>query len=159
EFLLGIAMKAIITTGISAIGLWFGTIGAKYNPKNPQQRLKFSTSLLLQLLSVIYLFVAFIPYTLLILPVEMIDFVAEIQAQANSFFDAILHFVYVVLKWRTEFPVLMGITGTVILLLVPIAIATLFTLASGRKLDKGIEITQVYHTQSKGLFSGKGGLR
>lgn len=157
DFLLGILMKAVITIGISAMGLWFGTIGAKYNPKNPQQRLKFFTTMLLQMLSLVYLIITFIPYVLLILPVDMIDFVAEVREDTSGFFGAIVSFVFTILKWRTDSPLVMGIVGVILLLLIPIVIGTLFTLASGRKLDKGIVIEQVHSAQTKGLFGGKKG--
>src|SRR5690625_2399745 len=65
--MLGIVMKAFVTLGSSALGLWLGTIAAKYHPTNPQSRLKFSSGILLFIFSFIYLFLFFINYFIIFL--------------------------------------------------------------------------------------------
>src|SRR5699024_8822277 len=77
QFIVGIVVKAGITVGISAIGIWIGTIGARFNPANPQQRLTFGTSIILLLLSYVYLLMMTVPYALMLVPGDAAPFVVE----------------------------------------------------------------------------------
>lgn len=154
QFVIGIIMKAIITTGISAIGLWLGTIGAKYNPKNPQARLKFGVSIILLVVSYVYLFIAFIPYVLLIVPLEAVDIAGDASNSIGGFFGWIASIVFTLLSWKASYPVIMSIVGVLILLLIPLGVAALFIQASARKIDKGISIDMTQGSTSKDLFKG-----
>ncbi|MFD1040540.1 hypothetical protein ACFQ3N_19365 [Virgibacillus byunsanensis] len=155
QFVTGILMKAIITAGISGIGLWLGTIGAKYNPSNPQNRLKFGTSIILLVLSYVYLFLAFIPYVLLIVPEEAISFTAEISSHAGGFIGVIASIVFTLLTWKASYPILIVICGIVVMLVTSLGIAGLCTIASARRIDRGIEIEMVQESSSKPLFKNK----
>lgn len=42
---LGILLYAFVSSGIAGIGVWMGTLGGKYNPEQPQNRLGFSIGL------------------------------------------------------------------------------------------------------------------
>ncbi|WP_099157519.1 putative ABC transporter permease subunit [Virgibacillus ndiopensis] len=155
QFATGIIMKAVITTGISAIGLWLGTIGAKYNPKNPQNRLKFGTSLILLVLSYVYLFLAIIPYVLLIVPANAVGFVGDLSNDITGFFGAVASLVFTLLSWKADAPVMMGFVGVLAMLIISIGAAALFTLTGGRKIDKGIDIEMVHESNVKPLFKNR----
>ncbi|WP_343272186.1 putative ABC transporter permease subunit [Lentibacillus songyuanensis] len=157
QFVLGITVKAVLTTGISAIGLWLGTIGAKYNPKNPQARLKFWTSIIMLVLSYAYLLIAFIPYILLIMPIDAVELVADARSHIGGFLGVVASCIFTLLKWRASSPVLMGIVGGLVSLLIPLGIATLFMLISARKIEKGITIEKVHENQSKLAFGKSSG--
>ncbi|WP_186579939.1 putative ABC transporter permease subunit [Aquibacillus kalidii] len=153
-FIGGVAMKMVITLGISGIGLWLGTIGAKHNPNNPQQRLKFSTSLILLLASYIYLIIALIPYILLILPTDILDPLQD--ASVTGFWGGVLNIVMALLSWKAAHPIIVWIVGVVIMLVFSLGVTYLFTILSGRKIDKGVEIEIVRNTSSAS-FSKKSG--
>lgn len=155
QFIGGILMKAIITIGISAIGLWLGTIGAKYNPSNPQNKLKFGTSILLLVTSYIYLILALIPYVLLIVPVDAIEFTQDISQQAGGFFGFIASFVTTMLSWKESYPMIVGGAGIVVMLIISLGTAAIFMSAAARKIDEGIEIEMVKKTASKSSLKGK----
>src|SRR5690625_2239496 len=72
-FLLGIVIKIIISAGISSMGLWIGTIGGRYNPTNPNQRLSFGSTILLMALSYGYLLIALIPTVYVGLPTDILS--------------------------------------------------------------------------------------
>lgn len=157
QFIAGIAMKAIITLGISGIGLWLGTIGAKYNPANPQNRLKFGTAILLLVTSYVYLFLALIPFVLMLVPTEAMDVFQEGSQKIDGFFGAIAGFVYTMLSWKAASPVLVTASGILLMLIISIGVAYLFTKAAARKIDKGIEIDMVQDTKIKPSFGKKSG--
>lgn len=156
QFVLGIAMKAVITMGISAIGLWLGTMGAKYHPTNPQARLKFGTSIIQLVLAYVYLSFAFIPYVLLMIPIEVLEFASEISAEAEGIFGVIAGIVATLLSWKASNPIFIGTLGVIVMLLISLGIAAFFTVASARRIDKGIEIDMVSES-TKPLFKNKGG--
>ncbi|MDL4839643.1 putative ABC transporter permease subunit [Aquibacillus rhizosphaerae] len=158
QFVSGIALKGVITVGISGIGLWLGTIGAKYNPANPQNRLRFSISIILLISSYIYLILALIPYILLMIPVTTIDFIQEVGNEATGFIGFVANIIFTVLTWKAEQPLLVGAIGIVIMLFISLGVSYIFTLASARKIDKGIEIEIVRDTNSKSLFNKKTGV-
>ncbi|MGP4108571.1 putative ABC transporter permease subunit [Virgibacillus sp. L01] len=155
QFAIGIAMKAVITVGISAIGLWLGTIGAKYNPANPQNRLKFGTAFILFIASYVYLFMALIPYVLLIVPVDAVGFLQDVIQDTDGFIGAIASVVLTLLSWKASSPLIAGIAGVTLMLVISLGVAYMFTIASARKFDKGIEIEMVQETNTKSLFKNK----
>ncbi|SEQ91497.1 ABC-2 type transport system permease protein [Virgibacillus subterraneus] len=155
QFAIGIAMKAVITVGISAIGLWLGTIGAKYNPANPQNRLRFGTAFILFIASYIYLFLALIPYVLLIVPVDAIGFLQDIIQDTDGFIGAIASVVVTLLSWKASSPLIAGIAGGTLMLVISLGVAYMVTIASARKFNKGIEIEMVQETNTKSLFKNK----
>ncbi|MBP1949716.1 putative ABC transporter permease subunit [Virgibacillus litoralis] len=155
QFVSGIIIKATITVGISAIGLWLGTIGAKYNPANPQNRLKFGTAFILFIASYVYLFLALIPYVLLIVPVDAIGFLQDVIQNTDGFIGVIANLVLTLLTWKDSSPLLVGIVGVVMILAISIGVAYMFTIASARKFNKGIEIEMVQETNTKSLFKNK----
>ncbi len=155
QFVIGIAMKAVITVGISAIGLWLGTIGAKFNPANPQNRLKFGTAFILFIASYVYLFLALIPYVLLIVPVDAIGFLQDVIQDTDGFIGAIASVVETLLSWKASSPFIAGVAGVTLMLVISLGVAYMFTIASARKFNKGIEIEMVQETNTKSLFKNK----
>ncbi|MBP1970547.1 ABC-2 type transport system permease protein [Virgibacillus natechei] len=155
QFIIGVAVKAAITIGISAIGLWLGTTGSKYNPSNPQQRVKFGTAILLMVVSYVYLFVALVPYVLLVIPGDVGSFLTEISTDLSGFFGAFVGLFATLLSWKASYPALMIILGIVAMLIVSLGVAALFTSASGRRIDKGLEIEIVNESNAKALFKNK----
>lgn len=153
QFVIGIAVKAFITVGISAIGIWLGTIGAKYNPVNPQQRLKFGTAILLMVFSYVYLFLALIPYVILLVPTEAIEFASDINA--SGFWGMLASIFLTLLTWKASYPTLMVMFGIVVMLLFSIGIAAIFMSISARKIDKGIKIDIVNESSSGSRFKNK----
>ncbi|GGK02181.1 hypothetical protein GCM10007063_25590 [Lentibacillus kapialis] len=157
QFISGILIKALITVGISSIGMWLGSIGAKYNPANPQNRLKFGTALLLIIASYVYLFLALIPFVMLLIPIEVVDFAQEVSHNVDGFFGWIASFVYAVLSWKVVNPIMVIIAGILLTLIFSLSVAYLFTMMSARKIDQGIEIEMVHDTKSKPLLGKKAG--
>ncbi len=155
QLISGIAMKAVITVGISGIGMWLGTIGAKYNPANPQNRLKFGTAFLLFIASYVYLFFALIPYVLLLIPVETMTSAQEFSNEIDGFFGTIAGIVYTVLTWKEASPIIVTVAGILLMLIISIGVAYIFTMLSARKIDQGIEIEMVQNTNSKPLLGKK----
>lgn len=158
QFVTGIAMKAVITVGISGIGMWLGTIGAKYNPANPQNRLKFGTAFILMIVSYVYLFFALIPYVMLLIPVEAMDFAQMASQDIDGFFGSVAGFVYTVLSWKAASPILVTIAGILLMLIISLGVAYIFTMVSARKIDQGIEIEMVQDTGESSLGKKPGNL-
>lgn len=155
QFAAGITMKLMLTVGISAIGLWLGTFGAKYNPTNPQARLKFGTSILLLALSYVYLFILFIPFVYVLFPVDLVELPAGLEHGLTGFIGMIASVVLTLLSWKASYPVLMIVVGVIVMILLSLVITILFTNASAGKYDKGVKIDMVSETSSKALFGKK----
>lgn len=148
QFISGIVLKIIITTGISAIGLWLGTTGAKYNPTNPQQRLKFGTSFILLFVSYIYLFVSVIPFIWLLLPSVAGPDIISMGSELNNFFGSFMQTFGSLLEWKGNNEILGAIAGVGTMIVFSGGIFYLFIKASAHQLDKGIKIDMVDTTSS-----------
>lgn len=148
QFAAGIALKAVLSIGISGIGLWFGAIGAKYNPENPQNRLKFGTALTLFVASYMYLFLALIPYVLLLLPIEAKAFIQEIASDNTGVVNVVANFVHTVLVWKEASPILVTMAGIVVMVVVSGGVGAIFTSLSARRMERGIEIEMVQQSKS-----------
>ncbi|WP_170848274.1 putative ABC transporter permease subunit [Lentibacillus halodurans] len=157
QFVTGIVMKAVVTAGISSIGMWLGTIGAKYNPANPQNRLKFGTAFMLMIASYVYLLVALIPFVMLLIPVEAIDFAQQLNQDIDGFFGSAAGFIYTVLNWKAASPVMITVAGILLMLIISLGVSYLFTMMSARKIDQGIEIEMVQDVKSKPALGRKHG--
>ncbi|TRM11685.1 hypothetical protein FH966_08310 [Lentibacillus cibarius] len=157
QLIIGIAMKAVITVGISGIGMWLGAIGAKYNPSNPQNRLKFGISILLLLISYVYLFIALLPYVMLIIPVEATDLAQDASQTIGGFFGMVANLVYTILSWKAASPGSVVAAGIALMLIISLGTAYLFTMMSARKIDQGIEIEMVQDTKAKPSLGKKSG--
>jgi ABC-2 type transport system permease protein len=154
QLIVGIVIKAIVTVGISAIGLFFGTTGAKYNPANPMQRLKFGTAMLLTLLSYVYLFVALIPFGIVLVPTDVGTIASEIS-QGAGFWGMIGGMVAKLLLWKAANPVLMTSISTIVVFIFSFGVGALLTSASAWRIENGIEIDLVNESNSKALFKSR----
>lgn len=154
QFVSGIVLKAIITVGVSAIGLCLGTTGAKYNSSNPQQRLKFGTSMLLMLLSYIYLFAALVPYAILLVPADALEFVREIS-QGTGFWALVGSMFATMLTWKAAHPTLVLFIVTTMMFIFSLGIAGILTSISARRIERGIDIDIVNESNTKALFKNK----
>jgi ABC-2 type transport system permease protein len=155
-FIGGILMKAVLTVGMSGIGMWFGAIGAKYNPENPQNRLRFAPAILMMIASFVYLFLALIPFVILLLPVEAMAFVQEVS-NTYGFIGTAGSFIYTVLTWKevNEFLVMAG--GFILMLAVSFGIAYLCALLSAHRIERGFDIEMVQTAAAKPLFGKRSG--
>lgn len=140
QLISGIVLKIIITSGISAIGLWLGTTGARYNPTNPQQRLKFGTSFLLLIASYLYLVLSVIPYVWLVLPAIAAPDLLLWASEMSGWFGSFLSTFGSLLEWKGSHPVLGVISGVGAMLIFSGGIFYLFIRASAYQLNKGIKI-------------------
>ncbi|WP_190279437.1 putative ABC transporter permease subunit [Ornithinibacillus gellani] len=152
QFVLGIVVKAVITMGISSLGLYLGTIGAKYHPTNPQQRLNFGVSILLMIVSYVYLILALLPFGYMILPVDEITLPANLDHGITGFKGMIVTFVLKAVQLKMSYPTLMWLVGAVVLLIIAGGITWLFSKLSARKLNQGIKIDIVNESSAKPLF-------
>lgn len=152
QFLLGIVVKAVVTLGISALGLWFGTIGAKYNPMNPQMRLQFGVSILLFILSIIYLVVLAIPYGFMVFPVEQVALPDPTSHGVSGIPGLMLTIILTFFKWKQAYPMVVSAGLVLLMIVISVGITVGATLASAKRFDKGIKIDLVSETNSKPLI-------
>lgn len=148
QFILGIALKIVISSGISAIGLWLGTTGARYNPTNPQQRLKFGTSFLLLIASYVYLVVSVIPFVWLILPAVAAPDLMTFANNTSGFVSSFVSLFASLLEWKGEHPALGILSGAGATVLFSGGIFYLFIRASASRLNKGIKIEMMNDASS-----------
>ncbi|WP_339285719.1 hypothetical protein [Oceanobacillus sp. FSL K6-3682] len=157
QFIAGILLKAGITIGISATGIWIGTIGARYNPGNPQQRLTFGTSMILLLLAYVYLAILSIPYALMLIPDEAAPLVVEMGNNSSGFFGFVLSLFGVLLTWKASYPVIVTGLGLLLMFLLSIGVAWLFLYVSAKRINRGVTIDIVSGTSGKTKFKWKSG--
>lgn len=150
QFIAGIILKAIVTVGLSALGLWLGTIGGKYHASNPQARLHFGISIILFVSSWIYIFIVSLPFGYLIVPLSEGDLPSNLDHGITGFFGILASVVLTLLSLKINHPLIMGVIGFFVLVLVSLGLAILFVRLSARKADKGITIDMV---QDKGVSS------
>ncbi|KAB2330211.1 hypothetical protein F7731_20745 [Cytobacillus depressus] len=138
NILFGMAVVAIISLGITGIGLWLGSIGAKYNPNNPQNRLETGVSFLLMFLSFGYLLIAALPSIIVLIPTDTIAIFNEGERPMGLF-----GLLVSLLEWKAANQILLMIISAVMTIAISLGVA-LFTLKlSARKIDKGITINFV----------------
>lgn len=153
QLLSGIVMKGLFTIGMSSIGLWFGTVGAKFNPNKPLMRVKFGVAIIMMISSYLYLFIALMPYLLLVLPMNTISFFEEVSLHADGLFGFIATIIYTSLTWRETNPIVMHTMMIGVMVVFSIGISYVFIMASARKIDKGINIEIVHESNAKSLLN------
>lgn len=157
QFITGIVVKAGITIGISSIGIWIGTIGARFNPSNPQQRLTFGTSMILLLLAYVYMAILSIPYALMLVSGEAAPLVVEMGADSSGFFGFVFSLFGVLLTWKASNPMIVISLGLLLMFILSIGIAWLFLNVSAKRIDRGVTIDIVSGTSGKTVFKRKSG--
>lgn len=157
QFALGLLVKAVMTGGISAVGIWLGTLGAKYNPVNPQARLRLSVSLILFVVSFVYLLIVSVPFVYMLLPIDAIELPANLDHGQTGFIGLLATASVTILSAKVNHPLIMSGVGFIVLLALTLGITSLFIWLSARKIDKGITIDIVSQTNAKPLFKRKSG--
>ncbi len=136
---ISVIINAIVSIGISSIGIWIGTLGAKYNPANPQNRIKFVPGLLLMFLSYIYLFVALIPFGILIIPPGANEFLPV----TGGFFGVVIKIISFLLEIKSNSPTLTLFVAIFFVALISIGTAATTIALSAARLDRGVKIEMV----------------
>ncbi|MCD8510342.1 MAG: hypothetical protein LRY73_11105 [Bacillus sp. (in: Bacteria)] len=144
--LAGAISFGFISLGMASIGLWAGTIGGKYNPNNPQQRIETGTGFLLVLINIPYIVLMFSIAVLVFMPTEFQPFVADfgensfgILAMLGSLMASILSGKILLGSWSI-------VVGLLILVLASLAVTYLFLMLSAERIDQGIQINIVENT-------------
>lgn len=148
----GILMKAVITLGSSSIGLWLGTIGAKYHPTNPQARLKVTTSLFLFVSSYIYLGLILLPFAIIVIPPELVAFEAESPQAINGFFTKLMYSILLLISYKTTSAGLVISLCIAGIIMIALSTTIIFNRLSARRIDRGITIQRVKETRDTPLF-------
>ncbi|AXI27837.1 hypothetical protein CIB87_01975 [Priestia megaterium] len=151
QIISGILLKGILTIGISSIGIWLGTIGAKHNPNNPQNRLTFGVSILLAILAYVYLFIALIPFALLNLPSSFKVFADELAG--SGFIGFIAGLVSDLLSFKMAHPAITYLIGIALIIIFSVGIAFLMLKLSTIRLKKGIRVAKVQSRSNLGRQS------
>ncbi|MBP3039850.1 hypothetical protein J9303_10165 [Bacillaceae bacterium Marseille-Q3522] len=140
QLLGGIVLKAILSIGVSGIGIWLGTIGAKYNPANPQNRLTFGAGILMLIISYLYLFLALFPFALLSVPSSAESMLNDFATENGGFIGSLAYIVALLLKWKTASPVLSWSLGIIMATLFSFGVAWLFLKLSTIRIKNGIVV-------------------
>lgn len=152
QFIYGLLIQGVIMIGVSSIGLWLGTVGAKYHPSNPQARLNFGASILLVVASYIYLVIAILPIVYLFLPVHLFTIPA---VDVTGFGTFIAHIFFTSLTWKLNYPIVMTIVGCLVFVIISGSLTALLVYLSARQMDKGITINIVDEANAKPFFGRK----
>jgi ABC-2 type transport system permease protein len=147
----GVISFAVISLGMASIGLWAGTIGGKYNPNNPQQRIEFGTGFLLFFINIPYMLLMFSIAVLLFMPADLQPDVAGVAGSSLGIFSLLAGIVNGVLSGKMLLGDWSMPVGMLIMIFVSLTVTYLFLWLSAKRIDNGIQITIVDGTSSKGL--------
>ncbi|MEH7344906.1 hypothetical protein V7122_13720 [Bacillus sp. JJ1532] len=134
----GIAVVAIMSLGITGIGLWLGAIGAKYNPNNPQNRLETGVSFLLMFLSFGYLLIAALPSVLVLIPTDALP-IFQHEGRPTGIFGMLVS----LLEWKNDNKTFLTIICSIFTLIISVGVTLLTLQLSARKIEKGLTINFV----------------
>src|SRR5699024_9726355 len=139
QFIFGIFIKSFITLGMSAIGLCLGTLGPKYNPTNPQQRLNFGISLRMLLLSYVYLVILLIPIGYAFFPMDQVELPTDMNHSMSGFKGVLADLWLSLLSHKMNYPEVMTFVGVLITILLSIGAVSLLMSVSAKRFDKGVK--------------------
>lgn len=140
--LLAIVGFAIISCGMCGIGVWLGTIGAKYNPDNPQQRLQTGTGFLMMFLSIAYLIVGLFPLVFFLLPTDLAPFLSELVSQGGGgFLYWLITYANAVVSIKATSPVLSVLLGVIAMIFYSLGITSLTLFLASKRLIYGVNVT------------------
>lgn len=152
NFFIGVVVKALITAGLSSFGLWIGTLGAKYNPTNPQQRLSFGAMVFEFVFSYVYLFIALIPAVYLLLPDMLLE---EIPKDFNHGLTGVTGILATItlnlLALKLSHTIVMTISAGLLFLLITIGFTYLCIHLSARRIERGLKIDLITPSSSRTL--------
>src|SRR5690625_713099 len=147
----GIVMKGFMTLGLSALGLWLGTIGAKYHPTNPQARLTFFAIVLLFISSYIYLLITAVPAIFIFVTPELVEVGGN--EEITGVISFIMHSVTKLILLKGEMPIIVISLCVLAIVMISLSVMYIFMTLSARKIDRGITIDIVAASRKKPLFS------
>src|SRR5699024_2431365 len=124
---------------------------------NPQARLNVSISLILFVLSYIFLIIVAIPFTYILIPMDEIKLPAGLEHGMTGFIGVLATITLNFLSLKKSNPLLMSGIGFVVITVIILAVTYLFIWLSARKIDKGIKIDMVSESKAKPLFKRKSG--
>ncbi|MBU9720374.1 MULTISPECIES: putative ABC transporter permease subunit [Bacillaceae] len=156
EWYMGIAgfiAFGFIALGMSGIGLWAGTIGGKYNPNNPQQRIETGTGFLLMLINIPYMLLMFMVAIFLFFPVEFQPYISQFSEGAFGLVGLMASLINLMISAKILLGSLSLGVGVLMLVIVSVGVTYLFLWLSAKRIDQGIQINIVdgTRTSSKGL--------
>ena len=124
------------------IGVWLGTIGAKYNPDNPQQRLQTGTGFLMMFLSIAYLIVGLFPLVFFLLPTDLAPFLSELVSQGGGgFLYWLITYANAVVSIKATSPVLSVLLGVIAMIFYSLGITSLTLFLASKRLIYGVNVT------------------
>ncbi|MBP2239776.1 ABC-2 type transport system permease protein [Cytobacillus eiseniae] len=138
DIFLGIIVVSIMSLGITGIGLWIGSIGAKYNPNNPQNRLETGVSFLLMILSFLYLFIAAFPSLLVLIPTDTLNLFQDGEKPIG-----IVGMLFTMLKWKAANMAILTVISGLITLLISVGVAIFTLYLTVIRINKGLTINFV----------------
>ncbi|HLS35539.1 MAG TPA: hypothetical protein VK061_04835 [Bacillota bacterium] len=149
-FLLGIVIKIFISAGISSMGVWIGTIGGRYNPTNPNQRLSFGSTILLMALSYGYLLIALIPMVYAGLPTDILSNIdAHISTDRTIMAEFFASLITTPLLLKVKYPLLMNSLAIIVLLIFVFGVTYMFLSLSAKRFEKGFSIDMISGKSTK----------
>lgn len=158
QFILGIGIKGVLLIGWSTLGLWLGTMGAKYDPNNPQARLNFGVSLILFISSTIYLVLVMIPFGYVLIPAgefELQDLPTNLELGITGFWGMVATGGLKLIALKISHPVLMTCAALFVIGVIGLGCGHFFNLFAERRIDRGITINILSESSSKPLFGRK----
>lgn len=138
--LAGAGTYGLLSLGMSGMGLWLGTIGAKHNPDNPQDRLQAGTGFLLIFLNFVYLLVMGFPVTMVLVPGEYSDVFMPMTENAGGLIATGAMIIGSILQFKTVQAGLIVVSGLLSLLIMSLGTTFFFLHLSARRIDGGIQI-------------------
>ena len=139
---LGVLGFALISCGMCGIGIWLGTIGAKYNPDNPQQRLQTGTSFLMMFLSFAYLIVGLFPLAFFLLPTGLAPYLSDIVSQGGGgLLYGLIAFADAVVRLKATSPLLTALIAIAGIIVYSLGITWITLAAAAKRLKYGVNVT------------------
>ncbi|OLS35363.1 hypothetical protein BTR22_15965 [Alkalihalophilus pseudofirmus] len=124
--------------GSSAIGLYFGAIGAKFNHKNPQNRLETGTSFILLFVAMGYVLIQVIPFGLTLLPASELVFL--LGDESSGFFMMIVQWI---IGLKSSMPIIVTLIGLALNLFITAVTVWGALTFTAKEIDRGITINFV----------------
>ncbi|MCM3491042.1 hypothetical protein M3689_17210 [Alkalihalophilus marmarensis] len=124
--------------GSSAVGLYFGAIGAKFNHKNPQNRLETGTSFILLFVAMGYVLIQVIPFGLTLLPASELVFL--LGDESSGFFMMIVQWI---IGLKSSMPIIVTLIGLALNLFITAITVWGALTFTAKEIDRGITINFV----------------
>lgn len=136
----GALVVATLLAGIMALGLWTGTIGARYDPQNPQNRLRTGAGFLLMGISAVYLLIALVPALLTTIPTSLEPLLADAAPDASGLPGVVVRALLAAVRLKIDYPALIIGLGVLWLIAIGLGVAALALWRTARRVDAGVQI-------------------